>query len=91
MTTVEKGTVKGGTFSFTSKASLLSTSTNPSVLINGFTFAVGLGPFNIGFTAQDGFTFLSSSLPLVVLILDSATLELVNLEASKLKCVNVQP
>ena len=36
-------------------------STSPSVLMKGFTVAEGLGLFMVGATAQDGFTFRSSS------------------------------
>ena len=36
-------------------------STKPSVLMKGFTVAEGLGLFMVGATAQEGFTFLSSS------------------------------
>ena len=42
-------------------ASPFSRVVSPSVLINGFTVAEGFGPFIVGFTAQDGFVFLSSS------------------------------
>lgn len=36
-------------------------STKPSVLMKGFTVAEGFGLFMVGATAQEGFTFLSSS------------------------------
>ena len=57
---VEGASWAGATFSFW--FSLLSNSAIPSDWTNGFTVAEGLGPLRIGLTAQEGFTFFSSSM-----------------------------
>ena len=55
----------GGTLLISSTSSLglevEGRSTKPSVLMKGFTVADGLGLFMVGATAQEGFTFFSSS------------------------------
>ena len=68
-TETETGCAEGASwagFPFTFRSSLLSNSIIPSDWTNGFTVAEGLGPLRMGLTAQDGFTFFSSSLTVFI-------------------------